>query len=206
MSDDTGAVMNFLYEEITGNLKIIIREAWHTIKTGLPEQVVSGFASLHESELEKYYPGIALCVFGDILAPDGELYSRFTDIGVQNRQIMAYLIIREWHGLLQEEKYAADMEALYRTADESLMKMIMGLWTDIKKAAFKEKGSLTEFRNAKCGDLANYHFGLGLYLRNTILTADSDLYLKFIDCGISERDEMSSAMIRVWHTALQKEN
>jgi len=95
---------------------------------------------------------------------------------------------------------------IYENLDKSLTKTIMELWTDIRESVFKENESLAEFKNTKPDELSDYHYGLGLYLRNNILIPDSEIYLKFIENGILQRDDMSSAMLILWHTALQKNN
>jgi hypothetical protein len=100
-----------------------------------------------------------------------------------------------------------DEEELLRAykLDGGLKKMIMDLWAEIKAAAFTPENSVREFKNAKFCDLGDYHFGLGLHLRNNILTGDSEIYAKFKECGITERDEMSAAMIKLWYLSVQRE-
>jgi len=87
--------------------------------------------------------------------------------------------------------------------DGSLKKTIMALWEDMRKNIFTDNDSLSEFRDKNFDGLGDYHFGLGLYLRNNILSSDSELYLKFIESGINRRDDMSSLIISLWHISLQ---
>lgn len=51
-------------------------------------------------------------------------------------------------------------------------------------------------------ELAVHHFGLGLYLRNNVLTPESELYKLFTREGINHKDDMSSMMVKRWHEAL----
>lgn len=60
----------------------------------------------------------------------------------------------------------------------------------------------TEFIQTPADGLAAYHFGLGLYLRNNVLTPESELYKLFTLAGIGYKDDMSSAMMEQWHKAL----
>ena len=203
LDNDMGAY--YLSSNIDNELKTVIKDKWIYIKASLSEKFLIKFAFLHESELERYYSGIALCLIDDALSPDGELFKLFMNRSITDEKTMSYLVICEWHRLLQEERYTDMMDKLNKVIDEPLRKMIMDFWTDIQKTAFKENGALSAFKNAKFNDLSNYHFGLGMYLRNNILLPDSDIYLKFIKNGIRQSDDMSSAMIKIWHTALQKE-
>lgn len=60
----------------------------------------------------------------------------------------------------------------------------------------------TEFIQTPADGLANYHFGLGLYLRNNVLTPESELHRLFTLAGIGHKDDMSSAIMEQWHKAL----
>lgn len=53
----------------------------------------------------------------------------------------------------------------------------------------------TEFIQTPADGLAAYHFGLGLYLRNNVLTPESGLYELFTLAGIGHVDDMSPAMM-----------
>lgn len=65
-----------------------------------------------------------------------------------------------------------------------------------------DEGTWREFTEAPTEDLPLYHFGLGLYLRNNVLTPNSELYRLFRVEGYLEKDDMSSLMLRVWHEEL----
>ncbi len=41
----------------------------------------------------------------------------------------------------------------------------------------------------------NLHFGLGTWIRNTILTVNSEIYLQFINNGYEHKDDMSAIII-----------
>lgn len=53
------------------------------------------------------------------------------------------------------------------------------------------------------GELDIHHLGLGLYLREHVLTPDNALYKLFMREGVTQKDDMSAQMIRRWHQALQ---
>lgn len=105
----------------------------------------------------------------------------------------------------QEEEAATEYEQLISLIDAPLIQLILDLWMSVGNNIFKEKGSLTEFKNKESEKLYEYNFGLGSFLRNNILTEESEIYKKFQENGIQARDDMSSAIIRTWHTALQQE-
>jgi len=60
----------------------------------------------------------------------------------------------------------------------------------------------TKFVQTPADGLADFHFGLGLYLRNNVLTPESELYRLFMLAGIGHKDDMSSMMLKRWHKAL----
>ena len=103
------------------------------------------------------------------------------------------------------EEKAVVVEDYGNLISGSLKQMIMELYTKIGGSVFANESTLTEFKNKDFRQLHEYHFGLGMYLRNNALTSDSELYKAFKASGISERDAMSTAIIQVWHTALQQE-
>lgn len=65
--------------------------------------------------------------------------------------------------------------------------------------------AVAEFAAMPREKLSLCHFGLGLYLRNEYLRPESELHQLFIADGVSHIDDMSSAMIRIWHQELRKE-
>jgi len=81
--------------------------------------------------------------------------------------------------------------------------MVMELLENISGSVFVDEKALAEFKGKPADQLHDYHFGLGLYLRNNILTSDSVLVKSFKENGITHYDDMSSAIIRLWHTSLQ---
>ena len=58
----------------------------------------------------------------------------------------------------------------------------------------------SEFRNELKAtterELSDFHFGLGVWIRNNILTNDSAVYRIFVENGIIEKDDMSAILIR----------
>ena len=79
---------------------------------------------------------------------------------------------------------------------ENCFPIIENLFTD------KE---LLEFKNTPICDLYLYHFGLGLLIRNNILTENNTLlYQLFIENNITHKDEMSSLIILLFHEYISK--
>lgn len=101
---------------------------------------------------------------------------------------------------LKQEDEAKRLDSL---VDEPLRQRIMNVLAVSGNTIFAESGSLDGFKSKSSDELSEYHFGLGLYLRNNVLTDGSDIFLMFREVGITERDDMSSVMIRLWHTELQ---
>lgn len=62
-----------------------------------------------------------------------------------------------------------------------------------------------EIKGTTANELSNFHFGLGLWIRNNILTVDSDIYRLFAENGISHRDDMSAILIQELHRRLVDE-
>ena len=106
---------------------------------------------------------------------------------------------------IQEENNALEAGIPNSFIDDPLKKMIMDLWVRVGNTIFKEQELLSEFKNKDQDKLHEYHFRLGMFLRNNVLTEDSELYKKFQAIGVKERDDMSSIIIQLWHTALQQE-
>ena len=68
----------------------------------------------------------------------------------------------------------------------------------LKKALSKE--DLAIFKETTIGDLSIFHFGLGIWIRNNILSSqDNTLISLFKENGIEQLDDMSSYMIRLFH-------
>lgn len=61
---------------------------------------------------------------------------------------------------------------------------------------------LLEFKNTPVGELYLYHFGLGIWIRNNLLTEKSALYKSFIENNIAQKDDMSSLIITLFHKHL----
>lgn len=105
--------------------------------------------------------------------------------------------------LHEEEKAEAAYKRLDCLIDEPLAQMIVALFATSGNNIFNEPDALTEFKNKPTSELNEYHFGLGLYLRNNILKDGSALVEKFNERGIKVRDDMSTVIIRIWHKNLQ---
>lgn len=62
--------------------------------------------------------------------------------------------------------------------------------------------ALNEFIKTPHEQLNNYHFDLGLWIRNNLLKADTSLYTEFIKNNYNSSDEMSATIISVLHRYL----
>lgn len=62
---------------------------------------------------------------------------------------------------------------------------------------------LYEFEHCNYAFLSNYHFGLGLWIRNNLLNENSRLCQLFIKSNIHHKDDMSSLIIRLFYIYLQ---
>jgi len=81
----------------------------------------------------------------------------------------------------------------------------MILYKEIEKTfpeieSFFTPEELAKFKDTPAGDMYRYHFGLGLSIRNSaILSEDSLLFRLFTNNRISQKDDMSSLMIKLFH-------
>ena len=68
------------------------------------------------------------------------------------------------------------------------------------------KEDLLEFKNAPVSDLCLYHFGLGAWIRDNLLSPkDNLLYSLFLENGIEHTDEMSAFIIKIFHYYMSKQ-
>lgn len=58
---------------------------------------------------------------------------------------------------------------------------------------------LLKFKNTTIGSLWLYHFGLGSWIRNNLLSNESLLYRIFKNHTVESKDDMSAVMIRLFH-------
>ena len=47
------------------------------------------------------------------------------------------------------------------------------------------------------------HFGIGLWLRNNVLTKDNSIYLDFVSRGVVDKDEMSADLLEGFYWYLK---
>lgn len=75
------------------------------------------------------------------------------------------------------------------------------------EARFNEK-SMDEFLSCAFEDLYLYHFGLGTFIRNSLLKEGSLLLHIFKQCGLDEKDEMSHFIIELFylHEKINRKN
>ncbi len=58
---------------------------------------------------------------------------------------------------------------------------------------------LEEFLLSQYTELHKYHFGLGTWIRNNILSKDMSLVKLFEKCGIDDHDDMSAFIINMYY-------
>lgn len=61
------------------------------------------------------------------------------------------------------------------------------------------KNDLDVFMRCNYNELQQYHFGFGLWIRNHLLRENDELYLHFLNCGITQKDDMSSLILRLFY-------
>lgn len=88
--------------------------------------------------------------------------------------------------------------------DKELEKLILDCLAK-KRREIDDEDFWWEFRELPEDQLSMCHFGLGLHLRNYVLQPSSAIYKMFISERITHKDDMSSAMIELWHRELNKE-
>jgi len=66
------------------------------------------------------------------------------------------------------------------------------------------QNDLNDFKNTDKDNLYLYHFGLGLYIRNNLLSENNNLFLIFVENNIINKDDMSSYIIESFHKYLNK--
>lgn len=106
--------------------------------------------------------------------------------------------------LREDEAADAACKRLDSLIDEPLAQLIMNVLAMSGNTIFHETGSICEFKSKPIAKLKDYHFSIGLYIRNNILKDGSALVEKFKERGIVERDDMSTAIIRAWHKKLRE--
>lgn len=84
-----------------------------------------------------------------------------------------------------------------------LYKEIEKSFPKIEKLFYTE--DLLEFKNASKEQLYFYHFGIGTWIRNTLLyPKESILHLLFLKRGITDEDDMSYIIIKQFHQYIQE--
>jgi hypothetical protein len=86
--------------------------------------------------------------------------------------------------------------------------MGMSLFPEIEKTFVRLEGYLgaqgcKEFKQSSFADLYQYHFGLGMYIRNHFLGEKHKLYQLFAKAGAAERDEISFLLIQLFWVYLR---
>ena len=61
---------------------------------------------------------------------------------------------------------------------------------------------IENFKACSFDELINFHFSLGIIIRNNYLSAESKLYRLFCDQGIKDRDEISMLLIKLFYLYL----
>ena len=68
--------------------------------------------------------------------------------------------------------------------------------------ALISKDNLIQLKRSDYAELNMYHFGLGTWIRNNVLTPDAEITKLFIKAGIKEPDDMSSFIIKCFYIKL----
>lgn len=71
--------------------------------------------------------------------------------------------------------------------------------------SFFSPNEKARFRDCEEDEVWRYHFGFGLWIRNTLLLPNERLYKMFIEEGISQKDDMSAYMIYQFHQYLREQ-
>lgn len=58
---------------------------------------------------------------------------------------------------------------------------------------------MKEFLACSYSELTRWHFGFGSWIRNNILLENSPLYKLFNEVGITQKDDMSSIIIKLFY-------
>ena len=82
----------------------------------------------------------------------------------------------------------------------------MELFTEVEKVLPEIDRFLTgperaELLQCAYAKLFLYHFGLGTRIRAELLKEESSLYRLFSRCGVTQRDDMSALLIRLFYLA-----
>lgn len=72
----------------------------------------------------------------------------------------------------------------------------MSICNEIKKACTIIENEMSEksknnFKKSNFNDLIDYHFSIGLWIRNNILTENSDILLCFEEINVKNTDDIS---------------
>lgn len=67
------------------------------------------------------------------------------------------------------------------------------------------ENTLLEFKEKPSDKLYQYHYGVGTWIRNHLLSDKDDLYHLFQKNGVEDRDDMSACMLLMFHIYLNKE-
>ena len=70
------------------------------------------------------------------------------------------------------------------------------------ESAMDDEG-IDEFLKCGIDGIWKSHFGIGLWLRNNVLTCDNLIYHSFIRQGITDKDEMSAIIIEGFYWYLK---
>ncbi len=75
-------------------------------------------------------------------------------------------------------------------------------YQEIEKALSKK--DLKELQLCPYNELISYHFGLGMWIRNTLLQEEAPLFQAFIDCNVLQKDDMSDFLLKSFYLYLQE--
>lgn len=87
----------------------------------------------------------------------------------------------------------------------------MELFQELKKSFTKIQRSFTpesleEFLHTPYDELSRCHFGIGIWIRNCLLTEKSKLWCCFMDGGVYDLDDMSDFVIKAFYIYIKIKN
>jgi len=78
------------------------------------------------------------------------------------------------------------------------------LWTYLGGLVMSDGTSVRSPAMSLAHEMRHVHFGFGTWIRNNVLTVDSEIYRLFTENGITHTDDMSGIIIRELYKYLWK--
>ena len=64
--------------------------------------------------------------------------------------------------------------------------------------------SIAQFTNISYSELFEYHFSLGVFIRNNILVENTSIVLQFKSVNVTDKDDMSSLIVSLFYIHIQE--